>query len=50
MSFRTQDDSALLIAFLTWYDTHGDGSADAVMVARFIAERDRGRNTNETPT
>lgn len=48
MSFRTQDDAKLIAEFLTWYDTHGDGSADAVIVERFIDERDR--NTNETPT
>lgn len=38
MSFRTQDDAKLIAEFLTWYDSHGDGSADAVLVRAFLEQ------------
>ena len=44
MSFRTDDDTALLLAFLAWYDQHGDTSLDnASLAAEFIAEREKTR-------
>lgn len=39
MSFRTQDEAKLIAEFLTWYDPHGDGSADAVLVRAFLEQR-----------
>lgn len=40
MSFRTQDDAKLLLAFLKWYDAQTDGGTDTEIVERFITERE----------
>lgn len=39
MSFRTQDEAKLIAEFLTWYDTHGNGSADEALVRAFLEQR-----------